>query len=647
MKHYTRRDFVSGVAAAAAVAALPIPAAALGSIAAGDVASTTPASPPAPAAAVDAIVARPFDLARVRLRPGLFRDALEVNRRYLLGLDPDRLLHMFRVTAGLPSSAAPLGGWEAPDNELRGHFVGHYLSACALMGAQLGDPALHERGSLLVTELAKCQAAHGNGYLSAFPEELFDRLRTGRPVWAPFYTLHKIMAGLLDMHTLAGNAQALQVLEGMGVWTRRWAQPLGDEQMQRVLEVEYGGMNELLYNLAAVTGRAGWSELAHRFDHEVFFAPLALGRDELKGLHANTHIPQVIGAARRYEVVGDGRARDVADYFWREVTGKRAYATGGTSDGEDWNTEPGQLSKALSQYSHECCCSYNMLKLTRHVFGWTADPRAADYYERTLLNAVLGTEHPADGDKLYYVPMASGYWKYFGTPLHDFWCCTGTGAESHAKFGDSIYFHDDAGVWVNLFIASELNWSEKGLRLVQDTRFPDEDATTLTIHATRPTRAALRLRVPYWATNGGEVTLNGRRLEGFASPASYFVLDRTWKDGDVVRLTLPLSLHVHAMDDDPALQALMYGPLVLAGRLGTEGLTPANIRAEPTKPRMVPELKDKPVAAPTLTAAPGGPGGWIKQDGRTLVFHTGGVELIPFNRLIDERYAIYWRVKEA
>ncbi|MFI5235992.1 MAG: beta-L-arabinofuranosidase domain-containing protein, partial [Gemmatimonadales bacterium] len=309
----------------------------------------------------------PFDLARITLRPGPVRDAAEVNRRFLLAQDADRLLHTFRLTAGLPTTAEPLGGWEAPVNELRGHYTGHYLSACALMSAGLDDTELRQRGDHIVAELAVCQQKLGNGYLSAFPEEFFDRLRAGRPVWAPFYTLHKIMAGLLDMHLVGGNAQALDVLKGMARWTAGWVQPLGDFEMARVLEREFGGMNEVLYNLSTTTGEARWGELAHRFDHERIFAPLAAGRDELKGVHANTTIPKVIGAARRYELTGEPRYHDAAWYFWHEVTSRRAYCTGGTSNGEDWDTDPGVLSTALSEDTQEDCTTYNMQKLTRHL----------------------------------------------------------------------------------------------------------------------------------------------------------------------------------------------------------------------------------------------------------------------------------------
>lgn len=595
------------------------------------------------------IKARPFDLKRVRLGRGPFLDAAEVNRKYMTSLEPDSLLHMFRITAALPSSAKPLGGWEQPENELRGHFTGHYLSACALLSASLGDESFKARGNQLVAELAKCQKALGNGYLSAFPETFFDRLRAGTNVWAPFYTLHKIMVGLLDMHTYCDNAQALDVLKGMANWTRRWVDPLGEGHMARVLEREYGGMNDVLYNLFAITGERGYRQLAARFDHERIFAPLAEGRDELKGLHVNTQIPKIIGAARRYELTGDSRFREIADYFWREVTGKRCYCTGGTSNGEGWKSDPGRLAGELSGYTQECCCTYNMLKLTRHVFGWTADPRAADYYERALSNGILGTQHPDDGMTLYYVSLASGYWKLFGLPLDAFWCCTGSGVESFAKLGDSIYFHDDDGVYVNLFIASEVEWPEKGIKIVQETTFPETDTTTLSLRCKAPVRMPLRIRVPYWATRGGTVKLNGRELESFAEPSSYFVLNRTWQDGDKVEITMPMSLHVHSMPDDATLQAVMDGPLVLTGRLGTEGLTKEILRAEPTKIRQVPEYKGKPVPAPEFKTKSQDPRDWIEPiPGRSLEFRTVGqaqnVTLVPFYKLLDERYGVYWRV---
>lgn len=591
------------------------------------------------------IVALPFDRARVRLRPGPVYDAAETNRRFFLAQDPDRLLHTFRLTAGLPTSAEPLGGWEAPDNELKGHYVGHYLSTAALRYAVHGDTEARARAERMVAVLAGCQKALGGSYLSAFPEEYFDRLRNGQPVWAPFYTVHKIMAGLLDVHQYCGNAQALTVVRGMALWVGRFVQPLGDYQMGRVLEREYGGMNELLYNLSVVTGDESLKELAHRFDHEGVFEPLAAGRDELKGLHANTTIPKIIGAARRYELTGEERYRRIADFFWRQVTGSRAYCTGGTSNDESWNTEPGIFTGQLSGFTQEDCCTYNMLKLTRHRFGWTADPECAEYYERAFWNGILGSQHPEDGSKLYYVPLATGFWKLFGAAGHDYWCCTGTMGESFASLTDGIYFHDDDGVWVNQFIASELDWAEKGVRLIQDTDFPASGLMKLTVKASRPARFSLRVRVPGWAGWKTAVRLNGKTIEGSAAPGSYLVLDRTWKDGDALTLDFQLSLRCEPLPGDQSQQALLYGPLVLAGRLGKEGLTPEFLRAEPTKPRTVPEYKLKPVAAEALKLSVDDPGARVRPvAGKSLTFVIDDQELVPLYRLFDERYAVYWSI---
>lgn len=597
--------------------------------------------------------ARPFDLQDVRLRPGIQLTGLETNRRYMMGLEPDRLLHTFRVTAGLPSSAEPLGGWEAPVNELRGHFTGHYLSACALMWAHTGDAAVKERGTTMIAELAKCQQKHANGYLSAFPTELFDRLKAGQRVWAPFYTYHKIMAGLLDSWTLAGNAQALEMVKGMALWVRDYAQLVPDEQWQRMLAVEYGGMNDILYELASVTNEREWADLAARFDHEKILAPLAVGRDELKGVHANTTIPKVLGVARRYERTGEDRSRAIATFFWNDITGMRSYVTGGTSNDEEWQGDPGQLAKAIGPMSQETCVTYNMLKLTRTLFSWQPDARYADFYERAYFNGILPTQHPDDGEKAYYTPLGAGYWKLFGAPNAGFWCCHGSGVENFAKLGDSIYFRDDAGIWVNLFVPSAVTWREKALILTQETRFPESDTTAFTIRTTEPVRMALRVRVPYWVGSGGSARLNGRALEVFAAPSSYLVFDRTWRDGDRLEVRLPMSLHTQAMPDDSAVQAVMYGPLVLVGRLGTAGITAENRRAEPTKPRTVPEFKNPaPPATPGIRADTDDVSSWVRAvPGRSLEFKTVGQAtehtLVPLYRVFDERYVVFWNVSSG
>jgi uncharacterized protein len=588
-------------------------------------------------------VVEPFPLSQVRLLKGPFLDAQDADRRYLHFLESDRILHTFRLTAGLPSSAEPLGGWEKPDTEMRGHFGGHYLSACALMYSATGDDELKAKVNAMATQLAACQKALQNGYIGACPEEHFDRLREGRRVICPFYKYHKTMAGLLDVYLHCGNEEALDAVVGMAWWVQHYLESTSDELMQRILQKEFGGMNEVLWNLYAVTGKPLHQNLAERFEKTAFFDPLAGHRDELDGMHGNTHIPQVIGAARRYEMTGEQRYHDIAEYFYRTVTMDRCYCTGGTTYDEFWRTPPGQLATQLGKTNQECCTSYNMLKLARHLYSWTGDPRVMDYYERTLFNSRLGTQNPQDGSMSYFLPLGSGFWKYFNTPYDSFWCCTGTGIEEFAKTGDSIYFHDENNIFVNLFIASEVNWVEKGVLVEQQTRFPEEEGTTLIVHSDRPVEMGLNIRIPWWATAGGTVKVNGMKVEAFSSPSSYLSLDRTWKDGDRVEVSLPMRLHIEAMPDDPTIQATMYGPLVLAGRLGAEGLTAAMFSSETeTSP------KGDPIPGPAINTSPAEPTGWLKQiPGESLTFQTTGqvrnITLVPLYKLFGERYAVYWK----
>jgi DUF1680 family protein len=593
------------------------------------------------------IKAKPFDLKQVRLLDGPFKEAMERDAEYLRELEPDRLLHNFRVNAGIPSSAEPLGGWEKPDVELRGHTVGHFLSACALMYASTGDEELKAKAERMVEELAKCQETLGpSGYLSAFPEEFFDRVEAIERVWAPYYTLHKILAGLLDMYIHCGSAQALNVAEKMAAWVEMRTDRLDEDHMQRMLDkTEQGGMNDMLSNLYAATGKTEYLELARRFDQKSYTEPLSNYRDELKGLHVNSFIPNMIGTAREYELTGDPVLSCIATFFWGQVTSARSYATGGTSNDEAWRTEPYKLASELGPDSHESCCTYNMLKLTRHLFSWSADPHYADYYERALFNGILSTQNPEDGMMMYYVPMASGLFKTFMTPRRSFWCCTGTGMENHAKYGDSIYFHDDESLYVNLFIASELNWGEKGVRIRQETNFPEQEKTFLVINVDRPVELTIHIRIPYWIGKEGYVEINGLKLETFSSPGSFLTLKRKWKNGDRIDVFLPMKLHLHPMPDDPKLAAVMYGPLVLAGQLGAVELPREEIYGKygPTV---------DPVAVPSFWPDSDEPDSWIRPvDGEPLIFRTEDagqpedVTLVPFYRLFGQRYAVYWNIR--
>lgn len=638
MSKVSRRKFVATAAVAGAAAVLRPPAFAF----------ENQGAVPAVAAPVGHEViapqASPFPLKNVRLQPGAFSASADADRKYLKTLPPDRLLHTFRLTAGLPSSAEPLGEWEKPDCELRGHFAGgHYLSACALAFASSGDEDLKRNGDVMVAELAKCQAQHRNGYLSAFPPELFDRLRDGVKVWAPFYTYHKIMAGHLDMYTLAGNEQALETAEKMAHWVSNWSEPLSDPQMQRVLQEEYGGMGEVLANLYGITGKQQYLGLAQRFDKKGFFDPLAAHRDELKGLHVNTHVPQVIAAARLYELTGDKRYWNIASYFWDEVTTERSYSTGGTSNFEHWRSEPGVLSTELSPLTAEDCCVYNMLKLTRHVFAWSPQANHMDYYERVLFNHRMGTIDPETGTTVYHVPHGNGYSKIYAKPFDSFWCCSGTGAEEFAKLPDTIYFHDDNSIFVNLYIASDVNWTEKGIRITQQTSFPEEQGTTFTISAAKPVDVDLKLRIPYWAKNGS-VKVNGRPLSAFASPGSYLVLRGPWKNADRIELSLPMHLHAAPMPDKETLQAAMYGPLVLAARF----------EEEPRESwyRHFTAAKDE-TPSPTLQfkGKLDDPASWLKPAGGKLAFRAVSqdqtVAFVPLSSILHERYSMYHEIRES
>jgi DUF1680 family protein len=583
----------------------------------------------------------PFPIKNVRLRPGTFSAAAEANRRYLKTLPPERLLHTFRLTAGLPSAAAPLGDWEKPDCELRGHFAGgHYFSACALAFAGSGDEELKRNGDVMVAELAKCQARLKNGYLSAFPQELFDRLRDGVNVWAPFYTIHKVMAGHLDMYTLAGNEQALNTVEKMAGWARSWSDPLSEQQMQRMLLVEYGGMGEVLANLYGVTGKNEYLDLAKRFDKKWFFDPLAAHRDELKGLHVNTHVPQVIAAARLYELTGDRRYWNIADYFWNEVTSERSFCTGGTSNGELWRSDAGVLSTQLSPQTAEDCCMYNMMKLTRHLFAWCPRAHYMDYYERVLFNHRMGTIDPETGTTVYYLPHGNRYSKIYAKPFDSFWCCNGTGAEEFAKLTDTIYFHDGNSIFINLFVPSDVDWPEKGIRLSQQTSFPEEQGTTLIISAAGSTDVDLKLRIPYWAKNGS-VKVNGRLLPAFADSGSYLVLRGPWHSGDRIELSLPMSLHAAPMPDKEGLQAAMFGPLVLAARFEEEprGNWYREFNAQ-----------EKQEPGPTLQfkGKLDDPASWLESAGGKLTFRgrsqNQAVTFVPLSSIVHERYSVYHEV---
>jgi hypothetical protein len=591
--------------------------------------------------------AQPFPLSQVRLLDSPFRDAMLRDGNYLLSLDTDRLLYNFRVNAGLPSSAQPYSGWEDPKCELRGHTVGHYLSACSLMYASTGDARFKQRVDTIVAGLAECQkalATNGShlGYLSAFPESFIDRVENRQKVWAPWYTLHKIMAGLLDASQLCGNAQALEVLTNMANWVKFRVDRLPAAQMQRSLDTEHGGMNEVLANLYAVTGDANYLRLSAAFNHAKVLDPLARSEDRLNGVHANTQIPKIMGATREFELTGDPKYLAIARTFWDSVTLRRSYVIGGDSDHEQF-FPTNDFAKHLSAETCETCNTYNMLKLTRELFALEPDAAKMDFYERALYNHILASQDPKQGMFVYLMSLKPGHFKTYSTPEDSFWCCVGTGMENHAKYSDTIYFHGNGSLYVNLFIPSELSWPEKNLIVRQETKFPESETTRLSFKTEAPVQFALKIRWPAWAEKIS-VRVNGKKRNISGSAGSYVTVDNEWRDGDCVEIHLPMKLHAEPLPGTTNFVALLYGPIVLAGELGTNGM-PNPYAKDQRQFVRVPDPK-----VPVFVADQNSLLKHVKTTGEPLVFRTKNlgepedVTLIPFYKTHHERYSVYWNV---
>ena len=608
-------------------------------------------------ARADAGRAAVFPLTAVHLLDSDFRAAQERNARYLRSLDADRLLHNFRVNAGLKPKAPVYGGWESQepwiDIRCHGHTLGHYLSACAMHYAATGEAAFKERVDYVVDELAECQKAAKSGLVCAFPDgatQLERSLRGETFVGVPWYTMHKIFAGLRDAHVHANSARALEVLIKLCEWAREATAPLSDEAMQKMLDREHGGMNEIFADVHALTGDDAYLHLARRFSHRALLTPLVEGRDVLDGLHSNTQIPKVIGFARLYELTGEEEYRRAARFFWERVVRARSFVTGGNGDGEHF-FPPHEFAQRLgSAKTMETCCTHNLLKLTRKLFQ--DDPAAsyADYYERALYNGILASQDPDSGMVTYFQATRPGYVKLYCTPFDSFWCCTGSGIENHAKYGDSIYFHDDRSLYVNLFIPSRLDWSERGLALTQTTDFPRADRSRISFELRKPSWLAVRIRHPAWCREA-TVTLNGKHRITSKQSGSYMNVERQWRSGDTLEVHVPMHLHTEPLPSEPSFQAVLYGPIVLVGRMGTHGLSPGadlivNERLSGTMlndPTPVPAWRGSPAKFLDSFASTGTPLHFSAtgfEDGRTI-------EFMPYFALAHERYNLYWRLSSA
>ncbi|MBV9992426.1 MAG: glycoside hydrolase family 127 protein [Alphaproteobacteria bacterium] len=516
--------------------------------------------------------AKPVPLETVRLTPSLYLDAVTSNCAYLHRLEPDRLLHNFRKQAGLVPKGEVYGGWES--DTIAGHTLGHYLSALSLMHAQTGDEECKRRVEYIVDDLAACQAAHGDGYVAGFTRRSGDAIEDGKRIfpeivagdirvmpfdlngcWVPLYNFHKTFAGLFDAERHCGNARAREVALGLAVYIDGVFAQLSDEQVQHILDCEHGGLNESFAELYDRTGNIRWMALAARLYHRKVLNPLAEGRDELADLHANTQIPKVIGVARLYDVGGQPEHQKAARFFWQAVTRDHSYVIGGHGDREYFQP-PRTISKYVTEQTCESCNSYNMLKLTRQLYRWAPDAALFDYYERAHINHILAQHDPSTGMFTYMMPLMEGAKREFSTAFDDFWCCMGTGMESHSKHGDSVYWERGDTLFVNLFVPSQLAWRGGAFEL--STSYPLSEDVTFTVR--RPARFALALRLPGWCA-APRLSLNGKpskieRRDGYA------MVRRRWRAGDTIALTLPMTLRTEPTPDDPRMVAYLKGPVV-------------------------------------------------------------------------------------
>jgi DUF1680 family protein len=604
-----------------------------------------------------------FPLNSVRLLESPFLKAQQADMKYILALDPDRLLAPFRIDAGLTPKAERYGNWESIG--LDGHTGGHYLSALAFMFASTGNEELSKRLDYMLNELALCQEKNGNGYVSGIPDgkEMFKEIEGGKVDagsftlanrWVPLYNIHKLFAGLRDAYLVAGKDQARDILIRLTDWFYGLSASLTDEQIQSVLSTEHGGLNEVFADVYAITGDPKYLNLAQRYSHRFILDPLIAHRNELTGLHANTQIPKVVGFKRIADLSANTEWSDAAAFFWDLVTQKWTVSIGGNSVREHFQPANDFSSMVESTQGPETCNTYNMLRLTKLLFLSDPEVRYMDYYERALYNHILSSEHPDSGGFVYFTPMRPRHYRVYSQPQVCFWCCVGTGMENHGKYGEMIYAHNDRDLFVNLFIPSTLEWKEKGIRLAQHTEFPYGEISELKMSIEKPQQFSLNIRYPGWVKEGElKIRVNGEEIPVTNRPDTYIAVERTWKTGDVVTLEVPMHTTLEYLPDGSLWASVVHGPIVLAAVTDTTDLD--GLWADDSRMGHAPNGPMYPVDdAPAIVSASRDFVSAVKKDkARPLTFTLPGLifpakykdlELVPFFTIHEARYMIYWPV---
>ncbi|MGV3589144.1 MAG: beta-L-arabinofuranosidase domain-containing protein [Adhaeribacter sp.] len=604
-----------------------------------------------------------FPLNAVKLHESPFKQAQQTDLNYILALNPDRLLAPYLIEAGIKPKAERYGNWE--NTGLDGHIGGHYLSALSLMYAATGNQEVKQRLDYMIDQLAACQEKNGNGYLGGVPggKAMWQDIALGKidagtfslnKKWVPLYNIHKIYGGLYDAYQFGANAKAKDMLVKLTDWCLNLTANLSETQIQEMLKSEHGGLNEAFADVAALTGDKKYLELARKFSHQNILNPLLAKKDALNGIHANTQIPKVIGYMRVAEVAGDQAWANAADFFWQTVVQHRTVSIGGNSVREHFHPANNFSSMLESVEGPETCNTYNMLKLTKHLFQSKPNANYLDYYERALYNHILSSQHPEKGGFVYFTPMRPQHYRVYSQPEESFWCCVGSGLENHGKYGELIYAHNTKALFVNLFIPSALTWAEKGLTLTQATKFPYEEATALKLKLKKPQKFALQIRYPSWVEAGKlKIQVNNKAINITPEANGYVAIERKWKTGDVVTVTLPMQTKVEAMPDNSPWVSFVHGPLVLAAITDTTNLK--GLWADASRMGHIASGQQYPLEeAPMLVSNNTNIAAAVQPvAGKPLTFRVSNLlypdkfkslELVPFYQIHEARYMLYWPV---